>query len=50
MPEIKKTDKKGREETWQWDESPETAEALKKLHESTIRRLEIEAGEYGVGK
>jgi len=27
-----KTDKKGREETWEWEETPEVKEALKKLH------------------
>ena len=35
--EFKKTDSKGREETWEWEETPEVIEALKKLHE-TIRR------------
>ena len=25
-----KTDKKGREETWEWDETPELAEFIKK--------------------
>ncbi len=28
-----KKDKKGREETWEWEETPEVREALKKLHE-----------------
>ena len=28
-----KKDKKGREETWEWDETPEVTEALKKLHQ-----------------
>ena len=32
-----KTDSKGREETWEWEETPEVIAALKKLHE-TIRR------------
>ena len=31
--ELKKIDKKGREETWEWDETPEVTEALKKLHQ-----------------
>jgi len=29
--EVKKTDKKGREETWEWDETPEVRAALEKL-------------------
>tara|TARA_Y100000592_G_scaffold58608_1_gene91739 strand:- start:5831 stop:5992 length:162 start_codon:yes stop_codon:yes gene_type:complete len=44
-----KTDKKGREETWEWEETPEVTEAVKRLHE-TIRKLESEAPDYGVGK
>ena len=31
--ELKKIDKKGREETWEWDETPEVTEALKRLHQ-----------------
>ncbi len=31
-----KTDKKGREETWEWEETPEVKEALERLHD-TIR-------------
>lgn len=27
-----KTDKKGREETWEWEETPELKAALEKLH------------------
>ena len=34
--QIKKTDKKGREETWEWDETPEVRKALERLHD-TIR-------------
>ena len=34
---LAKTDSKGREETWEWEETPEVIAALKKLHE-TIRR------------
>jgi len=34
---LTKTDSKGREETWEWEETPELIAALKKLHE-TIRR------------
>ena len=30
--QFKKIDKKGREETWEWEETPELVEALKKLH------------------
>ena len=31
--EFKKIDSKGREETWQWEETPEFTEALKRLHQ-----------------
>ena len=27
-----KKDKKGREETWEWEETPQLVEALKQLH------------------
>lgn len=30
---FKKIDKKGREETWEWEETPEVTEALKRLHQ-----------------
>ena len=30
-----KKDKKGREETWEWEETPELLEALEKLSKST---------------
>ena len=33
------TDKGG--QTWEWDETPETIEALKKLHESAKRVQEL---------
>ena len=33
--EVKTTDKKGRESTWEWEETPEVTEALKKLRAST---------------
>ena len=49
MPSRKKKDKKGREEEWIWEETPEATEAIKRLHE-TIRKLESEAPDYGVGK
>ena len=29
---FKKTDKKGREETWEWEETPEVRKALEVLH------------------
>ena len=45
----KKTDSKGREEIWEWDETPEMTAAVARLHE-TIRRLEAETPDYGVGK
>ena len=47
--EFKKTDSKGREETWEWEETPKTKEALRKLHK-TIAELELKAPDYGVGK
>ena len=47
--EFKKTDSKGREETWEWEETPETKEARRKLHK-TIAELELKAPDYGVGK
>ena len=31
--EFKKIDKKGREETWGWDETPEVKAALEQLHQ-----------------
>ena len=46
---LKRTDSKGREEIWEWDETPEVTAAVARLHE-TIRRLEAEAPDYGVGK
>ena len=41
-----KKDSKGREEEWSWEETPETIEALKKLHATKrlhedIRKLEL---------
>ena len=35
---FSKTDKKGREETWEWEETPEVAEAIKKLN-GDIRKV-----------
>ena len=31
--EFKKIDSKGREETWEWEVTPEATEALKRLHQ-----------------
>ena len=55
MPKKVKKDSKGREEEWSWEETPETIEALKKLHATQrlhddIRKAESEASDYGVGK
>ena len=56
MPKKVKKDSKGREEEWSWEETPETIEALKKLHATKrlhedIRKAEAEASpDYGVGK
>ena len=30
---FKTVDKKGRESTWEWEETPEVTEALKRLHQ-----------------
>jgi hypothetical protein len=48
-------------DTWEWEETPETIKAVKKLHETAkqnaterlhedIRKLELKAPDYGVGK
>lgn len=55
MPKKVKKDSKGREEEWSWEETPETIEALKKLHATQrlyedIRKAESEVSDYGVGK
>ena len=47
--QSKKIDSKGREEIWEWDETPEAKEAIRKLHK-TIAELELKAPDYGVGK
>ena len=44
-----KKDNKGREETWEWEETPEAKEAIRNLHK-TIAELELKAPDYGVGK
>ena len=36
-----KQDKKGREETWEWEETPEVHAALKKLQESSDAVTEL---------
>ena len=47
--QSKKTDSKGREEIWEWDETPEAQEAIRKMHKH-IAELELKAPDYGVGK
>lgn len=47
--EFKKIDSKGREETWEWKETPEVKSALQK-YRKTIYELELKAPDYGVGK
>ena len=45
-------------EVWTWEETPETIEAQKKLHDTVnninelkeIQKLEAKAPDYGVGK
>ena len=32
--QFKKIDKKGREESWEWEETPEVKEALDRLHQN----------------
>ncbi len=49
MPNYKKNDKKGRQEEWTWDETPEAKEAIANLHKQ-ISDLEAKAPDYGVGK
>ena len=41
--------KKKKKDEWSYDTTPETEEAVKRLHE-TIRKLEEKAPDYGVGK
>ena len=40
--EFKTTDKKGRETTWEWEETPEATAALERLHRDMKSRLEEE--------
>ena len=47
------TDSKGRKTVWEWDETPDTRKAIKRLQmdiDERIRQLEKEAPDYGVGK
>jgi|TARA_B100001741_G_scaffold309289_1_gene306713 hypothetical protein len=40
-------------DTWEWDETPDTQKAIKRLQmdiDERIRQLESEASDYGVGK
>ena len=39
-------------DTWEWEETPEVKEAIKKLHSNSkiISELELKAPDYGVGK
>ena len=34
--QLKKIDKKGREEVWEWEETPEATKALERLHAEMI--------------
>ena len=47
--EFRKTDKKGCQEIWEWEETPEVKKAIRKLHKTTAE-LELKAPDYGVGK
>jgi len=46
---TKKTFKSKKDAQWEYEETPETRAALKKLHDG-IRKLEEQAPDYGVGK
>ena len=40
---YKKTDSKGREETWEWEETPEVVAAVKQLHATiALKKLRLE--------
>ena len=45
--EFKKTDSKGREEIWEWEETSEMRKAVERLHqtirENKLRELELKA-------
>ena len=38
--QFKTTDNKGRESVWEWEETPEVIEAVKKLHQTVQPDLE----------
>ena len=40
--EFKTTDKKGRETTWEWEETPEVRAAIERLHKDMKTRIEEE--------
>ena len=41
---FSKTDKKGREETWEWEETPEVVAALEKLRATECLHQEMRDG------
>ena len=41
---FKKIDKKGREETWEWQETPELVKALEVLNESSKLAASLQQG------
>ena len=41
---FKKTDSKGREEEWTWEETPEVVKAVKQLHATIIKAKQSEDG------
>ena len=43
--EFKTTDKKGRETTWEWDETPEVTEAIQRLHDDIRRKAKYDVSE-----
>ena len=45
----KKAKKTPKGDTWEWEENEDTRKAVERLHE-TIRELEKQAPDYGVGK
>ena len=51
----KKSKKNSKGDTWEWEETPEAKAAIEKLHATKrlhddIRKLELKAPDYGVGK
>ena len=51
----KKSKKNSKGDTWEWEETPEAKAAIEKLHATNrlhddIRKLELKAPDYGVGK